>query len=131
MRERSCNPVFGAIALAAVTSFYGCHGMTAPTASTGLTGVVLRGPVAPVCQTGTPCDVPFSAAFTVVQNARTVARFHSDDDGRFTVMLPAGVYSVVPSPDAPIISPQSQAKTVTVQPAGLTDVRLEFDTGIR
>ena len=120
-----------AITLAAVMSFCACHDMTAPTPSTGLTGVVVRGPVTPVCQVDVPCTAPFSATFTVGQNARTVAQFHSGADGTFTVMLPAGVYSVVPSSDAPIISPQSQAKTVTVQATGLTEVRLEFDTGIR
>jgi len=123
--------VFGAIALAAAASVCACHDMTAPTPSTGLTGIVVRGPVAPVCQVDTPCTAPFSATFTVVQNARTAAQFHSGADGTFTVMLPAGVYSIVPSSDAPIISPQSQVKTVTVQPTGLTEVRLEFDTGIR
>jgi len=125
------RPRLGALALSAFLALQACHQTTAPSPSTGLTGVVVRGPVAPVCQVNTSCDAPFSATFTVEQNARTVAQFHSGDDGRFTVMLAQGVYSVVPSADAPLISPQSQVKTVQVLASGLTEVRLEFDTGIR
>jgi hypothetical protein len=47
------------------------------------------------------------------------------------VILPAGIYRIVPDADAPIISPQSQAKVAEVESVGLTEVRLEFDTGIR
>jgi hypothetical protein len=83
------------------------------------------------CQFDLACDAPFSAAFTVYQNARRVAEFRSDADGRFTVMVAAGVYRVVPDADAPVIQPPAQAKTVEVLPVGLTEVRLEFDTGIR
>lgn len=114
--------------LACVTA---CNQPLSPTLSTGLTGVVVRGPIAPVCEVDLSCDAPFSAAFNVYQDARRVAGFRSDADGRFTVMLPAGVYRLVPNADAPIIQPPAQAKTVEVLSAGLTQVRLKFDTGIR
>ena len=121
---------FGMLALvwAAVTA---CDQPVSPTVTTGLTGVVMRGPITPVCQIQVPCDAPFSATFSVEQNARRITEFRSDADGRFTVMLPSGVYRVVAGADAPIMSPLSQAKTVEVLPVGLTEVRLEFDTGIR
>jgi hypothetical protein len=99
--------------------------------TTGLTGTVVRGPVTPVCQTGVSCDAPFSADFTVWIGARRASTFRSDEQGRFTVKLEPGTYEVVPGPDAPILMPQSQVKSVTVSPDGLTPVRLEFDTGIR
>ena len=101
------------------------------TTDTGLIGIVVRGPVQPVCQAQTPCDAPFGASFTVEQNGRVVATFRSDTQGRFQVHLAPGSYLVVPGPDAPIISPSGQAKPVVVGPDGLTNVRLEFDTGIR
>jgi hypothetical protein len=41
------------------------------------------------------------------------------------------MYLVVPGPDAPIISPRSQAKEVAVDANGTTTVLLQFDTGIR
>ena len=105
---------------------------TAPSPVTGLTGVVVRGPVTPVCRVDVPCDAPFSASFTVQRSGRTVAQFQSDATGQFTVFLQAGAYTVTPYADAPIISPSSQAKQVTVADTGtLTTVRLMFDTGIR
>jgi hypothetical protein len=91
----------------------------------------LRGPVTPVCAVNVPCSAPFSAGFAVDRNGTPVAHFRSDNDGRFTVMLSPATYQVVPDADAPIITPTSQVKTVTVQGAGLTTVTLEFDTGIR
>jgi hypothetical protein len=99
---------------------------------TGLTGVVLRGPITPVCRADVPCDAPFSAAFTVQRDGRRVAEFRSDASGQFTVFLRPGTYAVVPNSDAGIISPLNQAKPVTVaDTAMLTVVRLMFDTGIR
>ena len=108
-----------------------CDAALAPTATTGLTGVVVRGPITPVCRIEVPCDAPFSAEFSVEQDGRRISRFRSDVEGRFTVMLSAGVYRVVPSADTPIFSPESQVKTVEVLTVGLTEVRLQFDTGIR
>ena len=123
--KRSAAVTFVGLTLAA------CGGPTGPTLTTGLTGVVVRGPVTPVCQVQTPCELPFAATFSVEESARRVAEFRSDADGRFTVLLPQGVYRIVPAADAPILSPQSQIKMVDVQPTGLTEVRLEFDTGLR
>jgi hypothetical protein len=105
---------------------------TAPSPSTGLTGVVVRGPVTPVCRIDVPCDAPFSATFNVERSGRRVTQFQSDSAGQFTVFLAPGTYTVVPNTDAPIMSPSSQMKSVTVADNGmLTVVRLTFDTGIR
>lgn len=114
-----------------VTVGTACDQPLSPTIDTGLTGVVVRGPIAPVCQIDRPCYAPFSAAFDVFENARRVAGFRSDAEGRFTVTLSAGAYRVIPAADAPIIQPLTQVRTVEVLSAGLTQVRLEFDTGIR
>jgi hypothetical protein len=105
---------------------------TEPSPHTGLTGVVMRGPVTPVCRVDVPCDAPFSAAFGVEQGGRRVAEFTSDGAGQFSVLLAPGAYTVVPDAGAPIIAPTSQKKSVTVADIGaLTTVRLMFDTGIR
>ena len=86
----------------------------------------------PVCRIDVPCDAPFSAGFTVQRAGRQVGQFQSDSAGQFTVQLDPGVYTVIPRADAPLISPTSQAKSVTVADTGqLTSVRLTFDTGIR
>jgi hypothetical protein len=84
-----------------------------------------------VCRVDAPCDEPFSASFIVRQGGRTVTTFHSDAGGHFETRIAPGTYVVVPAPDAPIISPSSQAKQVEVGSSGLTTVVLQFDTGIR
>lgn len=120
-----------AILLAGVAALGACAS-AGPSPTTGLSGVVIRGPVTPVCRIDVPCDAPFSAGFTVQRGGRRVADFRSDASGQFMVFLAPGPYTVVPDSDAGIISPSSQAKSVTVADTGtLTVVRLTFDTGIR
>jgi hypothetical protein len=105
---------------------------TAPSPTTGLTGVVLRGPISPVCGFEAPCELPFSAGFAVQRAGRQVAQFQSDSAGQFTVFLDPGAYTVTPRADAPLMAPTLQAKSVVVGDTGLlTVVRLNFDTGIR
>jgi hypothetical protein len=119
------------VALAVAVAAAGCHS-TSPSPATGLTGVVVRGPIMPVCRVDVPCDAPFSAGFVVERAKRQVAQFQSDSSGRFTIFLDPGPYVVVPNAEAPLLSPPSQGKSVTVADTGtLTVVRLEFDTGIR
>ena len=117
--------------IAAVSAIVACAS-PGPSPATGLTGVVMRGPVTPVCRVDVPCDAPFSGSFAVQRSGRRIAEFQSDAAGRFTVFLAPGPYTVMPNADAPIISPTRQAKTVTVLDNGtLTVVQLMFDTGIR
>ncbi len=101
-------------------------------AETGLRGVVVRGPMQPVCHGGQTCDdAPFAATFYVYEGASRVATFQASDDGRFEVALDPGPYTVVPGPNAPIMAPESQSREVLVAPYGMTEVYLAFDTGIR
>lgn len=99
--------------------------------TTGLEGYVSRGPITPVCVPSVPCDAPMAASFTVLRDGVPVAVFASDSTGQFQVALAPGTYRIVPSPDAPVIDPQSQTKDVTVGSDGYTHVNLSFDTGIR
>ncbi len=104
---------------------------TAETDGAGLTGTVLRGPTQPVCTIGVPCDEPFAALFHVTSGGREVAQFRSDTDGRFSIALPAGSYTIIPDASAPLMAPTSQTRTVQVQSHTVTQVQLDFDTGIR
>lgn len=120
-----------AVAPALVTIALACgDGPAAPT-TTGLVGLVVRGPVTPVCLPDPPCYAPFRAHFTAWRDSFPVAGFESDTLGQFLVWLPPGRYTVRPGPDAPILDPELQSKTVDVTGSGLTHVRLDFDTGIR
>jgi hypothetical protein len=107
----------------------GC-GATAPTRTT-LIGTVLRGPVQPVCRVDVSCEAPFSAGFTVRQGDRVIASFTSDAAGHFELSLASGTYLVVADADAPILSPRTQTKEVTVGATGPATVLLHFDTGLR
>jgi hypothetical protein len=125
MRGIASMLVFATIATAA------CQSPTQSTPATGLSGIVVRGPITPVCQIDKPCDSPFSADFIVERNGRQVGQFRSDSAGLFTVWLSPGIYRIIPGSDAPLIVAASQARQVEVGAVGLTNVRLEFDTGIR
>jgi len=109
----------------------GTAGPTDLGTGTGVQGMVVRGPTQPVCMVGVPCDAPFSASFSVQQAGCVVARFKSDEEGRFRVALQPGSYTVVPDDSAPILFPQAQSRTIEVGSGGYTTVTLEFDTGIR
>jgi len=102
-----------------------------PDLETGLSGSVVRGPSPPVCIEAGAGEAPFAASFTVLRAGRRVGGFRSDEAGRFEVRLAPGDYQVVPAADAPLVAPESQARSVSVGPVGLTPVALQFDTGIR
>ena len=104
---------------------------TPGTTSTGLEGVVRRGPVQPVCREDEPCDAPFSARFEVRSGERFIAHFRSDAMGHFLVHLAPGPYTVTPDSSAPLLGALWQTHAVVVASTGLTHVELDFDTGIR
>ena len=106
---------------------------TAPSAATGVRGVVLRGPVAPGPEpVGGASEAPFAALFHVLdRSGAEVARFQSDGEGRFEVALREGMYEVVPDDSAPLLDPAGQRRDVTVPEDGYADVVLHFDTGLR
>lgn len=120
---RAAAPALG------LTLLIACAGVASPGPRTGITGTVVRGPIAPTCQVGTPCQAPFGARFSVRQGTAVVAAFRSDSAGRFTVYVAPGRYTVSPDSGGAIM--QRQSLPVVVEAAGLTTVRLAFDTGIR
>jgi hypothetical protein len=117
-------------ALAGWLMIAGC-GAQPDAAPVRVTGEVVRGPTTPVCQIDVSCEAPFSAGFSVLQDGRTVVRFRSDTNGRFTIDLSAGNYTVIPDADAPILSPRLQQRSLTVPDTPTYTVQLSFDTGIR
>jgi hypothetical protein len=101
-------------------------------AETGVRGTVLWGPVKPgPARVGKSDEAPFRETFNVFATGRQVARFKSDKNGEFEVLLPAGDYTIVPDKSTPIPAPQSQPKLVTVPDDGFAEVTLRFDTGMR
>lgn len=100
--------------------------------TTGLEGIVYRGPINPVTMEGQVNDAPFSAIFRVYNlKNKLITSFSSNAAGEFTVMLVPGNYKIIPDNSAPIMSAESQVKEITVNPIGITNMDLYFDTGIR
>jgi hypothetical protein len=103
-----------------------------PGATSGISGLVLIGPMCPVMREDEPCpDRPFVAILTIRDDdGRTVCVTQSGEDGRFRFGLPPGVYTLVPDNgefELPYASPQ----TVIVLPDRDTEVLVSFDSGIR
>jgi hypothetical protein len=97
-----------------------------------LEDIVNRGPISPVVTEGQINDAPFSALFHVCNlNNKQKASFSSNVTGEFSVILAPGNYIIIADKSAPIISAESQVKEITVNPTGITNVDLYFDTGIR
>lgn len=98
------------------------------TATGGLRGVVMRGPVTPVCHAGTSCDAPAkSVTITFTRNglSRSVI---TDAQGRYAIRLAAGTWAVrIPSAGKFGFRPQS----AFVRAGIVRIVNFSVDTGIR
>jgi len=101
------------------------------TATTGLRGLVKRGPVMPVCRVGVPCDEPARGVkLKFSRSGRVVATATTNQRGWYRITLRAGRYSVsTATKAAPETRPQPRVATVE---AGRMKRRDFFiDTGIR
>jgi hypothetical protein len=100
---------------------------SAATRSTGLRGLVTRGPVTPVCQEGVPCSAPSKHTTLTFTRNGVVRSAVTGDDGRYSILLHAGSW-VVRIPSAKF---GFQPKTVTVVAGRMTARNFSIDTGIR
>lgn len=99
--------------------------------TTGLRGLVKRGPTMPVCRVGVPCDEPargvklkFSRSGKVVGTATT------NDRGWYRVTLRAGRYSVSTNAKVPPGTGPAP-RVVTVEKGRMKRRDFFIDTGIR
>jgi hypothetical protein len=114
--------LFTAIALAPAAPAGGVTG-------SGLYGVVMRGPITPVCTTETPCDAPAARVKLYFARNGSVATVVTSSLGRYRIALAPGTYAVhTGSPTR--IGRGLEPSTVVVRAAWK---RQEFsiDTGIR
>jgi hypothetical protein len=99
--------------------------------TSGLHGIVTRGPTTPVCMVGVPCSARAVGAVLVFSRAgHTVLRVRTGAGGRYSVHLAPGYYTVQVSP-VPRIGFGIRPAHVLVRRN--VDTRLDFsiDTGIR
>lgn len=81
-----------------------------------------------------PCpDRPYTAKITLTRRGQSdaVAATVSDADGRFSIGVPPGDYTLRPANLAGSVLPQASPLDVTVPSGGSTQVTVRFDTGIR
>jgi hypothetical protein len=97
-----------------------------------LTGLVTRGPITPVCVAEQPCDAPApNVRLLFSRNGNVVGRATSNADGRYSVRLPAGAYSVRRAAAAAPVDLKLEPNHVRVFAGRLTHVGFSIDTGIR
>ena len=81
--------------LAALAALVAVSSAGATTTSSGLRGLVTRGPIVPVCTAEQPCDGPAkNVTLVFVRNGRVVRRATTTDQGRYRVALAPGLYAV-------------------------------------
>jgi carboxypeptidase family protein len=116
------------VAVVAVLTL-GCGSATGGTTS-GLRGLVMRGPVTPVCHVGTPCDAPAPGVKLLFsRSGKVVARATTNSKGWYRVTLKSGRYSVRTNRGG--FEGRTQPSRATV-PGGRVARRDFFiDTGIR
>ncbi|MDX2444168.1 MAG: hypothetical protein QNK30_10250 [Bacteroidales bacterium] len=128
-KQMAMHSKFSIIIFLLILAFSGCE---KDNLATGLEGKVYKGPINPVEIVGQKNDAPFAAIFHVYDmKGNFVESFSSDKNGEFLVMLEPGDFEFRPDDSAPIINPERQVKTVTINPGSMTKEDLYFDTGIR
>ena len=121
--------VFSALSLALVI-VAGAGAQTAALSS-GLRGVVVRGPIAPVCVAEEPCTEPArNVTLLFSRNSRIVGRAVTDTAGRYRVRLPVGVYAVR-RPGSMGIGRGIEPNHARVSAGRFSRVDFSIDTGIR
>ncbi|MEK7638192.1 MAG: hypothetical protein AAB375_02085 [Patescibacteria group bacterium] len=102
------------------------------TSQSGISGIMLTGPTCPVVRVNDPScnDKPYQGQFIVrkVSGGPEVARFSTDTNGRFEVILAPGTYTIEPVQH---IGLGNQPQSVEVKAGIMSDITLTFDTGIR
>jgi hypothetical protein len=95
--------------------------------SSGLRGVVERGPITPVCRVGLPCSAPAKDVKLTFTRVGKAWRTTTDDRGRYRITLKPGTYTVRISTQLP-----GTTSWKVVVPKGRVAVHdFHVDTGIR
>lgn len=100
------------------------------TGETGIVGRVTIGPSCPVQRVDSPCpDRPYEARLTLWRNGDKIAETRSDADGRFRIIVAPGDYLLVGESAGTL--PRGTQQAVTVEDGRLTQVQVQYDSGIR
>ena len=103
---------------------------TSMTIASGLRGVVMRGPITPVCRVGVPCDEPAASVVLVFsQSGHVVARTTTGRYGGYRLTLRPGRYAVTTTRRS--IGSGLTPRIVVVPGGRIARVDFKLDTGIR
>lgn len=110
-----------------------CDDGASPPAGSGITGLVTIGPQCPVVREDSPCpDQPYQATIVIEdEGSDEVARVTSDEDGRFSIGLEPGTYTLAPQSPNAGAPPQAGEQQVEVGDGAYTEVLIQYDSGIR
>ena len=120
--------------LAALASLTACNPPSEFLGDSGVRGRVLAGPQCPVVIKGSPCpDLPARAGIRVIDasDGNVLRRAHSDDGGRFEVVIEAGRYFLEAMSEGTGFPGGGERVLVLVRSHRFTRVTLHLDTGIR
>lgn len=117
-----------ALALAACSSSINDSSLTS-----GIRVRVFVGPMCPVVQSGTECpDQPYQATLTVLDSSRReLKKFETDQNGIYSLKLPPGRYILRPEPPEGMPMPFASEQTFEVRSDQITELVVNYDSGIR
>jgi hypothetical protein len=119
-------------ALAASIVLLAVAGAQAAPSRGTVTGVVSRGPIAPVCVAEQACDEPAANVTLVfVRRGTTAGRAVANSAGRYRVRLAPGSYVVRRATVRAAFDRKLQPGRVRVNAGRVTRVNFSIDTGIR
>jgi hypothetical protein len=106
-------------------------GAQATVAPSGLHGVVVRGPITPMCVAEQPCTAPAkNVTLLFSRDGRIFGRAVTDTAGRYRLRLPAGLYAVR-RPVTVTIGRGMEPNRARVYAGRFVRVDFSIDTGIR
>lgn len=102
----------------------------------GVTGQILLGPTCPVMRIPPDpqcADRPYATKIQIIAvgspQSAPYATATSDAEGRYSMVLPPGIYALQPVGGQPL--PRCETKEVTIVAGAMTETNLSCDTGIR
>lgn len=112
--------------------FSSCSGHV-QTNSSGISGIVLIGPISPIVKEGEVNESPYPDALILIldSSGKKIMEVKSNKDGRFTTDLPPGKYILDPQTPEDRILPVGESQEVLVLEKAFTDVTIYYDSGIR
>ena len=95
--------------------------------ATGVRGLVMRGPITPVCQEGVPCSAPAKHIKITFARAGVAKTAVTGANGRYSILLAPGTYAV----RFPSAKFGFRPRSVVVVAGRMSTRDFSIDTGIR